>query len=78
MSDRFARQLGEPEKTPARHVAMLAAALLTLAVLSPVAIVAAALLTLAVMTSITGQPAAGDVSDDTGINYAGDEEHHPT
>ncbi len=51
MSERFIRRTGEPEKAPWPHVAMLAAALLTLAVVTPLAMLVAALLTLAVMTS---------------------------
>jgi hypothetical protein len=53
MSERFKRRHRDPAKTPSPHVALLAAALLTLAIMTPVAILAAALLTLAVMTSTT-------------------------
>jgi hypothetical protein len=53
MSKRFTRRLGEPEKGPSPHVAMLAAALLTLAVMTPLAMLAAAVVTLAVLASAT-------------------------
>ena len=53
MSERFTRRLGEPEKTPSPHVAMLAAALLALVVTTPLEMLAVALLTLAVLAAVT-------------------------
>ncbi|HTP22363.1 MAG TPA: hypothetical protein VMJ65_22325 [Solirubrobacteraceae bacterium] len=89
MSDRFTRQAGDPEKHRPPRVAMLAAALLTLATMAPAA--SAKTVTLHIFSRQTSStfvdaqghpvppnmpPVVGDTFDNTGVDYAGNHKHH--
>ena len=91
MSDRFTRRLGDLETTPLPRVAMLAASLLTLAVMAPAA--SAKTVTLHIFSRQTSStfvdaqghavppntpPTVGDIFDNTGLDYAGNHKHHAT
>lgn len=88
MSHRFTRRLGDPV-TPLPRVAILAASLLTLAVMVPAA--SAKTVTLHIFSRQTSStfvdahghpvppntpPAVGDTFDNTGVDYAGNHKHH--